>query len=115
MEFLWYIFLYKNIPHIVVSLVFERDKKKNTNEKKHSLKQIFLIDFFFFFFTLSSTYKVGTSVFAGWHKQNILCDEPERYEPYVYIFIPQLFTQTLKSVKSRPQPADQHTYWETTG
>lgn len=94
----------------MVSIVFEKDKKENDWEKT------FLeADFFnwFFFFTLSSTYKVGTSVFAGWHKQNILCDEPERYEPYVYIFIPQLFTQMLKSVKSRP--ADQHTYWETTG
>lgn len=51
----------------VVDILFEKDYKK----KKKLRKNIPLSSFFF---TLSSAYKVGTSVPARWHKQNILRD-----------------------------------------
>lgn len=65
-------------------------------------------------FTLPSIYKAGKSVPPGWHKQKCLCDEPEKTSSIrLYIFISQLFTQTLSGVKTGPQPADHHTPMET--
>lgn len=61
-------------------------------------------------FTLPPIYKVGTSAPPGWHKQKCLCDEPEKTSSIrLYIFVSQLFTQTLRGVRSGPQ-SDQHTH-----
>lgn len=61
-------------------------------------------------FTLPPIYKVGTSAPPGWHTQKCLCDEPEKTSSIrLYIFVSQLFTQTLRGVKSWPQ-SDQHTH-----
>lgn len=66
-------------------------------------------------FTLQSIYKVGNSAPPGWNKQKCLCDEPEKTSSIrLYIFVSQLFTRTLKGVKTRPQPAARHTHGDAT-
>lgn len=65
-------------------------------------------------FTLAFIYKVGESAPPGWHKQKCLCDGPEKTSSIrLYIVVSQLFTQTLRSVKTGPQSADHHTPMET--